>query len=230
MIAAIITARGNNETIQDKNIVLVGGVPLIVHQINAAHASRIDKLFVATDCEKIATTASKYGATDIIWRPDHLKGAEVNHGDVIVHAADEVKAKHSDLEIVVILLGNTAMLSGVEIDACITEVEQGATGCMTVWKAQDDHPLRATVIEDGYLRAYDDACGIPDTNRQSYPDVYFYDQGPWVVRYDVMKSRTGPGPWWWMGDKCKAVERPWITGRDIHTDLDLWITEAWLRE
>src|SRR5690625_6013697 len=92
---------------------------------------------------------------------------------------------------------------------------------MTVWKAQDDHPLRAMIInEEGYLESFL-KTETPDTNRQSYQDVYFYDQGPWTVRMSTIlrseQTKEGPGPWWWMGKNCKAIERIWATGRDTHT-------------
>ena len=98
---------------------------------------------------------------------------------------------------------------------------------------QDDHPYRALRInKDGFLESF--VKGMrPDTNRQSYPDIYFYDQGPWTVRYATLlrsvDTRDGPGPWWWMGKRCKPIEKMWVTGRDIHSSLDVWLAEQWVK-
>ena len=71
-----------------------------------------------------------------------------------------------------------------------------------------------------------------DTNRQSYPEVFFYDQGPWTVKYETLrrtkKTKDGPGPWWWMGKNCIPIEREWVTGKDIHNNFDIEITKWWI--
>jgi N-acylneuraminate cytidylyltransferase len=101
---------------------------------------------------------------------------------------------------------------------------------MSVWEAQDDHPMRALQIgEDGLLETYGKEEREAHTNRQSYPKAYFYDQGVWTFRKNCVKERSGPMPWWWMGKRCKPIIRPWVTGRDIHGPLDIEISEYWVR-
>jgi CMP-N-acetylneuraminic acid synthetase len=231
---AIITAKGGNQSIQDKNIINVCGKPILYYPIKAAkEASLIDDVFISTECSKIKAVAKEYGVK-IIDRPEELAQPDTNHGDVIVHAARFVKTNfYSDLEIVTILLGNTVMISGDIIDITVKKLYEDSSldSCMTVWKAQDDHPYRAMMINrDGYLESFLKDLKV-DINRQSYPDVYFYDQGPWTIRYDTIercvKTKEGPGPWWWMGKKSLPVERLWVTGRDIHSELDVAIAEWW---
>ncbi len=232
MNAAIITARGGSKSIRNKNIYKVMGHPLIYYPLRAAaEAQHISRIFISTDSPEIAQVGSDLGAT-IINRPEYLAGDHVNHGDVIKHAVEEVNAVHPELENVVLLLGNTVMVDGKIIDYCLTLLQENPNldSCMTVWEAQDDHPLRAMAINDeGLLEPYGDKNRNVSTERQSYPKAYYYDQGVWAFRKYTVHSRDGVNPWWWMGKNCKPVIRTWVTGRDIHTHFDLGISEWWLQ-
>ncbi len=232
---ALITAKGGNTSIKNKNLIEIEGKTFLGWQLTAAIESEyIDEIFVSTECPLIAAEAQKYGAT-IIKRPPDLAQAFTNHGDAIIHGAKEAhKILGEEVSFVAILLGNTAYNRGCDIDRTIEALlnAPSATSCMTVWQAQDDHPYRAMMVgKQGYLESFLDLKGA-DTNRQSYPKIYFYDQGPWTVRYEAMmaceRGKTGPACWWWMGDKCIPIVREWVTGRDVHTQLDVEMTRNWI--
>lgn len=232
MNVAIITARAGSKSIINKNVFAVEGKPLVYYPIKAAlDAKKIEKVYVSTDGEAIAEAGRTYGA-EIIYRPEELGGDHINHGDVIKHAVEYVDRTEKNLENVVLLLGNTVMIDGVIIDHCLTQLDEriDLDSCMTVWEAQDDHPLRAMSInEDGILEAYGDKTRNVSTERQSYPKAYYYDQGVWAFRKQTIQSRDGVSPWWWMGKKSLPIIRTWVTGRDIHTHFDLGISEWWLK-
>lgn len=230
MNAAIITARAGSKSIRDKNVHPVHGIPLVAYPARAAlGAERIDRVFVSTDGDSIAQACEQLGV-EVIHRPNKLAGDTVNHGDVIKHAVERVDELHPDLEDVVILLGNTVMIDAHIIDHCleILASEPDLDSVMTVWEAADDHPLRALAIVDGLVRPYGDPGREVSTERQSYPSAYYYDQGVWALRKKCVQRREGPNPWWWMGRNCRPVIRPWVTGRDIHTELDIGIARWWL--
>jgi len=177
--------------------------------------------------------ASAEGAR-VIERPETLSQPLTNHGDVILHGFEEIRKK-GDFDTMTVLLGNTVMTRGSDIRATVDALRNDAeaTSAMTVWVAQDDHPYRALSIgKSGYLETFVPLEDKVDTNRQSYPEVLFYDQGPWTTRYSTLDSSksfpNGPGPWWWMGSRSLAIRRAWLTGRDTHTQLDLDAQEWWL--
>jgi N-acylneuraminate cytidylyltransferase len=232
----LITAKGGNQSLANKNLLEVEERTFLGWQLLAAQEARlIDEIFVSTECPHIKAEAEKYSAR-IIDRPPELAQAFTNHGEAIVHgaaAAREILGE--DPGLVTILLGNTLMNCPEDLDQSVEAVlsDPEADGAMTVWMAQDDHPYRAMIIgEDGYLHGFLDLKNT-DTNRQSYPDIYFYDQGPWTVRYTSLLSakrgQTGPSCWWWMGNKVKPLVRLWVTGKDVHTQLDVEISRAWLK-
>lgn len=233
---AIITAKGSNQSIPNKNLIKVDDHSFLARQIMAAKEStKIQDVFVSTEDNLIKEEAQKYDAK-IIQRPDYLAQPDSNHGDTILHAYIYIQQMYNIIETVTILLGNTIAVRGIDIDKNISLLAESpeATSCMTVWHAQDDHPFRAMQInEDGYLESYL-KNSIPHTNRQSYPPIYYYDQGPWTVKSSVLQKainnlRTGPACWWWMGDKCIPVIRNWVTGRDIHTELDVAFSRFFIK-
>jgi CMP-N-acetylneuraminic acid synthetase len=230
MNVAIITARAGSKSIIDKNVHLLAGKPLISYPIVAAKKCRaIDRVYISTDGQAIADVGAEYGC-EVIWRPVELAGDHVNHGEVIKHAVEEVDRMVEGLENVVLLLGNTVMIDGELIDEALGLLDDRPEldSVMSVWEAADDHPLRALEIADGLLRPFGDPARQVSTERQSYPKAYFYDQGVWAFRKNCVQQRSGPNPWWWMGEKCFPIVRPWVTGRDIHTLFDLAISEWWV--
>jgi CMP-N-acetylneuraminic acid synthetase len=72
---AIIPARGGSKRLPNKNVISLGGIPLLVHSINYALANKenIDAVFVSTDDAVIKEIALKNGA-QVIDRPSSISG------------------------------------------------------------------------------------------------------------------------------------------------------------
>ena len=72
---AIIPARGGSKRLPNKNILSLGGIPLIAHSILYAQANRgiVDDIYVSTDDAQIKEIALQYGAK-VIDRPESLSG------------------------------------------------------------------------------------------------------------------------------------------------------------
>ena len=113
--------------------------------------------FVNTDCELIEKSALLLNVKNLP-RPSELCGDYINHGDVIIDAANQYEnLKKIIPDIYLILLGNTVMLDGEIIDRVLIKLisSDDISGVMTVWEAADDHPFRALKIsKDGFLKEY----------------------------------------------------------------------------
>jgi N-acylneuraminate cytidylyltransferase len=72
---AIIPARGGSKRLEDKNILHLGGIPLIAHSILYAqkNSTIIDAIYVSTDDATIKKIALEYGVK-VIDRPESLSG------------------------------------------------------------------------------------------------------------------------------------------------------------
>jgi CMP-N-acetylneuraminic acid synthetase len=205
--AIIVTAKGSNTTVQNKNVIPILGVPVVCYPIRAAKLSTLtDQVFVSTECAMIKSIAFKEGVA-VIDRPKELATPESQQNFIV-------------------LLGNTVMVTPGLMDRAFNLLESGkCDSCASVWKAQDDHPYRALkVSEDGFLQSFSEVKA--GSNRQSYPTVYFYDQGVWGFKKHCAIEQKGPSPWIWLGQRCQMIERLWVTGRDIHTWIDV-AASAW---
>lgn len=71
---AILPARGGSKRLPQKNILQLGGLPLIAHSIlEAKKHDFIDMVYVSTDDEAIKETALQFGAL-VIDRPSEISG------------------------------------------------------------------------------------------------------------------------------------------------------------
>jgi len=224
--AVILTAKGGNTSVQNKNVIPVLGQPVMLFPLRAAKmASLVDGLFVSTEDPMIRDLAVIEGG-EIIERPPELSRPDSLHKDVIRHGVEEVVQRYPEVENFIVLLGNTVQVTAQNIDQCLELLDgDDCDSVATVWKAQDDHPYRALQVdENGYAKSFLDVQ--VGSNRQSYPPVYFYDQGVWAFKKHCALEEKGPSPWVWLGEKCRLVERPWVTGRDIHSWIDV-SASAW---
>ncbi len=226
----IVTAKGSNTTIQNKNLIPIQGKPCLSYPIQAARFSdKTDAIFMSTEDPVIKKLSEKEGIR-IIDRPAELSTPTSLHCDVILHAVQEVDKLHPEAENFIVLLGNTVHISHRAIDQAFGLLEEGnCDSVATVWKAQDDHPFRALVVnENGFGESY--LKMNVGSNRQSYPSVYFYDQGVWAFKKKCAYEQKGPTPWVWLGEKCFLLERPWVTGRDIHSWIDVAASVFYLND
>ena len=110
-VLGLITARGGSKGIPKKNIVNVGGKPLIAWTIEAALKSHVfDRVVVSTDNNEIASIAQKWGAEVPFTRPDRLAKDDSPHTDVLIHAINWLQEKEDYLPEFLMLLQPTSPL------------------------------------------------------------------------------------------------------------------------
>jgi CMP-N-acetylneuraminic acid synthetase len=88
---AIIPARGNSKRLLNKNLLLLGGIPLLAHSILFAQGnpSIIEEIYVTTDNAAIKEVALQYGAR-VIDRPDSLSGDFEPTISCVQHVLDNI--------------------------------------------------------------------------------------------------------------------------------------------
>ena len=83
----IIPARYGSKRIKKKSIKNFLKKPIISYVIRAAMESKLfSKIIVSTDSKKIASVAKRYGATDIIFRPNFLANDYAGTLKIIQHS------------------------------------------------------------------------------------------------------------------------------------------------
>ena len=85
-ILAIIPARSGSKRLPSKNILKLGGSPLISYTINSAKKSKlINKIFVSTDSNEVVKICESHGIKVPILRPKRLAQDKTSSISVIKH-------------------------------------------------------------------------------------------------------------------------------------------------
>lgn len=86
----ILTAKDGNVSVQNKNVIPILGVPVMLYPLRAAKMSaKTDAVFVTTEDLLIRNLTEKEGV-GLIERPAELSQSTSQHKDVIKHAVEEV--------------------------------------------------------------------------------------------------------------------------------------------
>ncbi len=98
---AIIPARGGSKRLPNKNILSLGGIPLIAHSILYAqkNGDLIGDIYVSTDDDKIKEIALQYGV-EVIDRPENLSGDLEPSVSALRHVLESIEG---DVENVILL-------------------------------------------------------------------------------------------------------------------------------
>ena len=96
---AIIPVRGGSKRLPNKNITLLGGIPLLVHSINYAKENGIKKIVVSTDDKKIKEIALDNNV-EVVDRPNYLASDNATTVSALKHVLETVA---EDFENVILL-------------------------------------------------------------------------------------------------------------------------------
>jgi len=131
-IVAVILARGGSKGIPRKNVLPVGGVPLIGRSIKAALAApSVSEVYVSTDDEEIATVAKEYGAK-VVDRPAEFADDTASSESALFHFAEAVPA-----ETYVFLQCTSPFTTGEDIEGAIQKFNE--EGIDSVLSVTEDH-------------------------------------------------------------------------------------------
>lgn len=116
----LIPAKGCSTRLPKKNLLPLGGVPLIGRTIQKAIASNCFKtICVSTEDEEIASVAKTYGAEVPFIRPDELSRDPSTIVDVMMHAIEYYKTKGEDYEKLCVLLPTAPFVTVDDIESAM---------------------------------------------------------------------------------------------------------------
>ena len=140
-IICIIPARKGSKGLKNKNIKILGGLPLLAWSIKTAKKSKfIDEIIVSTDSIKIGHIAKKYGAKVPFLRPKKFATDKSSSFSVLKHAIDFYKRKNIFFEYVLLLEPNLFQKLP-DVNNCIRKViKNKIESIVSVTKVIDQHP------------------------------------------------------------------------------------------
>lgn len=220
-IIALIPARGGSKSIPKKNIVDLGGFPLIAYSIAVAKMSKhISRIIVSTDSLEIAEIAKKYGAEVPFLRPAEFATDTAIDLDVVKHAFGwlEEHEKYKQ-EYMVFLRPTTPLRDPALVDQAIESLlsHPEATSLRSGHEIRES-PYKLFGKEGDFfvgLFPQDPRPEYHNLPRQSFPPVYQPDG-----YVDIWKRQTVMEVRMLLGLKIRAFITPDVGELDKPQDLE----------
>ncbi|MEO2216584.1 acylneuraminate cytidylyltransferase family protein [Chromobacterium vaccinii] len=169
-VLGLITARGGSKGIPGKNLLSIGGKPLIQWTIDSARASSyIDRLILSSDDVAIMEAAAAGGCEVPFRRDACLSDDSAASIDVVVDALGRVPG----YDIVVLLQPTSPLRSALDIDGTLERlVSSDASSCVTVCAAENHPYWTFRTDKNGFLLHYVQQLKDLSTRRQDLPEAW----------------------------------------------------------
>ena len=213
-VLALITARGGSKGVPGKNILAIGGRPLIQWTIDAALASRhIDRLILSSDDAMIIAAAVSAGCEAPFRRAAALSGDEVSSIDVVIDALERVPG----YDIVLLLQPTSPLRNAADIDGALELLESSqAPACVSV-RAAEEHPYWTFRLDStGRLERFVEPAGGLPLRRQDLPAAWCLNGAIYAARVDWL-LREGS----FLSNRTVAYPMPAERSIDIDTPQDV---------
>jgi YrbI family 3-deoxy-D-manno-octulosonate 8-phosphate phosphatase len=133
-VLAVIPARGGSKGVPAKNLLPVGGVPLVARAVRECRGARlVTDVVVSTDDQAIAAAAREAGA-EVVLRPAAIAGDTATSEAAVLHAMDAHEALHgAPVDVVLLVQCTSPFIVREDIDGVAGAiVENGADTAVTV--------------------------------------------------------------------------------------------------
>ncbi len=193
-IVAVIPARFGSTRLPGKPLLANTGRPLIQHVVEAAQRStRLDRVLVATDDDRIARAVAAFGGEVVMTRVDHPTGTD---------RVAEVAATLPEAEILVNLQGDEPEIAGTAIDTVIEVLEEDRDCPMSTLatpihdEATFRDPTCVKVVRAASGRAlYFSRAPIPHRRDDGWPEgLALLHLGIYAYRRDFLLSLASRPP------------------------------------
>ena len=229
-VIAIIPARGGSKGLPWKNIIPLGGKPLIAWSIEVAKKSKlVERVIVTTDDEKIASVAREYGAEVPFIRPAELAQDDTPPDPVLKHVLQFLEEKEGVRpEIIVWLEPPCPFRTQKEIDEAVTILrnDREADSLRSVIEPFQNPFKSWTIAEDGYLTPLIQIEGktLHTGPRQKTKKTYWQNGALFLLKYDTIMKKGN-----FFGDKILPYVMPSDRFVDIDKREDLEMAEWYLK-
>ncbi|MFR0357842.1 cytidylyltransferase domain-containing protein [Streptomyces sediminimaris] len=133
-VLAVIPARGGSKGVPAKNLLPVGGVPLVARAVRECRSSRrVTDVVVSTDDQAIAAAAREAGA-EVVLRPAAIAGDTATSEAAVLHAMDAHEALHgAPVDVVLLVQCTSPFIVREDVDGVVgAVVDDGADTALTV--------------------------------------------------------------------------------------------------
>jgi CMP-N,N'-diacetyllegionaminic acid synthase len=222
---AIIPARGGSKGIPRKNLVLLGGKPLIQHTIEAAQQSQsVSRIVLTTDDAEIAALGASLGLDTRYQRPPELAQDDTPMAATLTHCLQWAQQVYGACDEFMLLQPTSPLRTAADIDAAAHTYRESNKKSLLSVNAMSQHPYECVELNsEGWTYLAKDASGA--SRRQDYRNAYFYINGAIYITQVEQFLRSGK-----MMDEDSVCFYPMERERSVDIDetFDLLLAQALL--
>lgn len=176
---AFIFARGGSKGLPGKNIKELGGIPLLAHGIRLARSmASVERVFVSTDCEEIASVAKSFDA-DVIVRPEALATDTASEWMAWQHAITYLrKERKLDFDVFLSLPATSPLRDRDDVQRCLDALDAQTDVVISVspsarspyfnMVSTDEHGYSHLVLGDATFKRRQDVPAVYDITTVAY--------------------------------------------------------------
>ena len=217
-VLGIIPGRAGSKRLPGKNRRVLAGKPMVSWVLEAAlRATRLDRVVVSSDDERILSIAASYDDRLPLRRPPELAQDSSRPIEYVKHALSEIETRgEGAFDAVAILQPSSPLTIASDIDGTIDLLKQtGAETAVTVVQVQHAlHPVKFKRMDGTLLLPYFEA----EQGRlmaQDLPDVFVRNGSVYVTKRQVIEQGTV------ISDDSRGYVMPAERSVDINDEMDL---------
>ena len=218
-IIAFVFARGGSKGVKNKNIKLLGGMPLVAHSILVAKTIKeVNEIYVSTDSEDIKKISKDFGA-EVINRPSSLATDSSPEWLSWQHAIRTLEKRGKNFDIFLSLPATSPLRSSIDVTKCLDSLTKNIDVVVTATKAN-----RNPYFNMIHRKKNGESQIILESSvsrRQDAPAVFDMTTVAFVTRPSYIKSHKGL-----FEGVTKSVIIPKQRAIDIDDPTDFLIAEA----
>ena len=217
-VLGLIPARSGSKSILQKNLVDLGGVPLIGWTIRAALDSKLDLVMVSTDDTEISDVSKRFGAEVPFLRPKNLALDLSLTIDTVLHA---IKNISGEFDAVMLLQPTSPFRLASDINDALNLLVD-CSSVISVVPVEGNHPARMKYIESGFLKDPTFAESTENIPRQNLSPLFIRNGAIYLSTLNTLKSRSFKGP------RSRPLIMPRERSLNIDSPFDLKLARAML--
>lgn len=217
-VLGLVPARGGSRGIPGKNLLSLGGRPLLAWTGSAAAGSKyLDRVLLSSDDEAILTAGRDAGLEVPFVRPPELARDDTPAMDVVLHALDAVE---ETFDLLVLLQPTSPLRIAEDIDACVERVAAGAPCCVSVTEPGHSPAWMFTLGTGGRLDRLIPEMALP-ARRQELPPVFALNGAVYVAEVAWLRRVRS-----FIAEGTVGYPMPPDRSVDLDDELDLALLEV----